>query len=131
MIFFLLRHVTPCHVMPSDTSMAVASIIIFATIYFNSVYPVTSHTLLLTTFLHLSLLRTSIPYPSHTLLIMSVPCNHFSSSLSLSSICSALLQVVEKGLTLQERDKMCADLKNILSRQPGPEVSTDSSAYVL
>merc|ERR1712065_37096 len=32
-------------------------------------------------------------------------------------------EVVEKGLLIQEKEKMYTELKNILARQPGPEMS--------
>ena len=38
-------------------------------------------------------------------------------------------QVVEKDLLIQEKDKLYLDLKNILARQPGPEVAEQLSIY--
>ena len=41
----------------------------------------------------------------------------------------ACLQVVEKDLLIQEKEKLYMELKNILSRQPGPEVAEQLSIY--
>ena len=38
-------------------------------------------------------------------------------------------EVVEKGLLIQEKEKMYAELKNILARQPGPEMSEQIGVY--
>jgi len=38
-------------------------------------------------------------------------------------------EVVEKGLVIQEKDKLYVELKNILARQPGPEVAEQLSVY--
>jgi chromosome segregation ATPase len=38
-------------------------------------------------------------------------------------------QVVEKDLLLQEKEKLYAELKNLLARQPGPEVAEQLSVY--
>lgn len=38
-------------------------------------------------------------------------------------------QVVEKDLLVQEKEKLYMELKNILSRQPGPEVAEQLSIY--
>lgn len=38
-------------------------------------------------------------------------------------------EVVEKGLVIQEKDKLYMELKNILARQPGPEVAEQLSVY--
>src|SRR6185312_6657854 len=38
-------------------------------------------------------------------------------------------QCVEKDLLLQEREKLYVDLKNILARQPGPEIAEQLSVY--
>jgi hypothetical protein len=38
-------------------------------------------------------------------------------------------QVVEKDLLIQEKEKLYMELKNILSRQPGPEVAEQLSIY--
>merc|ERR1712118_432656 len=38
-------------------------------------------------------------------------------------------EVVEKDLTIQEKEKLCAELQNILARQPGPEVAEQMSVY--
>ena len=38
-------------------------------------------------------------------------------------------EVVEKGLLIQEKEKMYVELKNILARQPGPEVSEQLTVY--
>jgi chromosome segregation ATPase len=38
-------------------------------------------------------------------------------------------EVVEKDLLIQEKDKLYLDLKNILARQPGPEVAEQLSIY--
>ena len=38
-------------------------------------------------------------------------------------------EVVEKGIVLQEKDKLYNELKNILARQPGPEVAEQLGAY--
>jgi len=39
------------------------------------------------------------------------------------------LQVVEKDMLLAEKDKLYVECKNILARQPGPEVAEQLSAY--
>eukprot|EP00967_Tisochrysis_lutea_P017893 scaffold20262_cov17-Tisochrysis_lutea.AAC.1 len=39
------------------------------------------------------------------------------------------VQVVEKDLLIQEKEKLYMELKNILSRQPGPEVAEQLSIY--
>lgn len=38
-------------------------------------------------------------------------------------------EVVEKDLLIQEKEKLYMELKNILARQPGPEVSEQLSIY--
>merc|ERR1712127_263282 len=38
-------------------------------------------------------------------------------------------EVVEKGLLIQEKEKLYVELKNILARQPGPEVAGQLSVY--
>ena len=38
-------------------------------------------------------------------------------------------EVVEKGLVIQEKDKMYSELKAILARQPGPEVAEQVTVY--
>jgi chromosome segregation ATPase len=38
-------------------------------------------------------------------------------------------EVVEKDLLIQEKEKLYAELKNILARQPGPEVAEQLSVY--
>ena len=38
-------------------------------------------------------------------------------------------EVVEKGLIIQEKEKMYDELKNILARQPGPEMSEQLTVY--
>ena len=38
-------------------------------------------------------------------------------------------QVVEKDLLIQEKDKLYVEIKNILARQPGPEVAEQLSIY--
>ena len=38
-------------------------------------------------------------------------------------------QVVERDLLIQEKDKLYVELKNILARQPGPEVAEQLSIY--
>ena len=38
-------------------------------------------------------------------------------------------EVVEKGLLIQEKEKMYTELKNILARQPGPEMSEQLTVY--
>lgn len=38
-------------------------------------------------------------------------------------------EVVEKGLLIQEKEKMYAELKQILARQPGPEMSEQLTVY--
>ena len=38
-------------------------------------------------------------------------------------------EVVEKDLMIQEKDKLYVELKNILARQPGPEVAEQLSVY--
>lgn len=38
-------------------------------------------------------------------------------------------EVVEKGLLIQEKEKMYQELKNILARQPGPEMSEQIGVY--
>jgi len=38
-------------------------------------------------------------------------------------------EVVEKGLIIQEKEKMYTELKNILARQPGPEMSEQIGVY--
>jgi chromosome segregation ATPase len=40
-------------------------------------------------------------------------------------------EVVEKGLVIQEKDKLYNELKSILARQPGPEVAEQLSTYQL
>lgn len=37
--------------------------------------------------------------------------------------------MVEKDLLIQEKDKLYVELKNILARQPGPEVAEQLSIY--
>jgi hypothetical protein len=39
------------------------------------------------------------------------------------------LQAVEKDLLIQEKEKLYIELKNILARQPGPEVADQLSVY--
>ena len=41
----------------------------------------------------------------------------------------SLLQVVEKELLIQEREKLYMELKQILQRQPGPEVAEQLQIY--
>ena len=38
-------------------------------------------------------------------------------------------EVVEKDLLIQEKEKLYVELKNILGRQPGPEVAEQLSVY--
>jgi len=38
-------------------------------------------------------------------------------------------EVVEKDFVIQEKEKLYAELKNILARQPGPEVAEQLSVY--
>merc|ERR1739843_76844 len=38
-------------------------------------------------------------------------------------------EVVEKDLLIQEKEKLYVELKNILARQPGPEVAEQLSIY--
>lgn len=38
-------------------------------------------------------------------------------------------QVVERDLLLQEKEKLYIELRNILARQPGPEVADQVVAY--
>ena len=38
-------------------------------------------------------------------------------------------EVVERDLLIQEKEKLYVELKNILSRQPGPEVAEQLSTY--
>jgi preprotein translocase subunit Sec63 len=38
-------------------------------------------------------------------------------------------EVVEKDLLIQEKEKLYVELKNILARQPGPEVAEQLSVY--
>lgn len=38
-------------------------------------------------------------------------------------------EVVEKGLVIQEKDKLYNELKAILARQPGPEVAEQLNVY--
>ena len=38
-------------------------------------------------------------------------------------------EVVEKDLLIQEKEKLYMELKNILARQPGPEVAEQLSIY--
>ena len=40
-----------------------------------------------------------------------------------------LLQVVEKELLIQEKEKLYMELKHILARQPGPEVAEQLQIY--
>ena len=40
-----------------------------------------------------------------------------------------LLQVVEKELLIQEKEKLYMELKQILQRQPGPEVAEQLQIY--
>eukprot|EP00960_Hanusia_phi_P029248 747857-Hanusia_phi.AAC.1 len=42
---------------------------------------------------------------------------------------SAAEEVVEKDLLIQEKEKLYVELKNILARQPGPEVAEQLSIY--
>lgn len=42
---------------------------------------------------------------------------------------SNLLQVVEKELLIQEKEKLYMELKQILQRQPGPEVAEQLQIY--
>ena len=42
---------------------------------------------------------------------------------------ATLLQVVEKGLVIQEKEKLYNELKGILARQPGPEVAEQLTVY--
>ena len=45
-------------------------------------------------------------------------------------VCIVLsLQVVEKDLLIQEKEKLYVELRNILARQPGPEVAEQLSVY--
>ena len=45
-------------------------------------------------------------------------------------ICCILhLQVVEKELLIQEKEKLYMELKHILARQPGPEVAEQLQIY--
>jgi hypothetical protein len=37
--------------------------------------------------------------------------------------------VVEKDVTIQEKEKLYVELKNLLARQPGPEVAEQLSIY--
>ena len=39
------------------------------------------------------------------------------------------VQVVEKELLIQEKEKLYVELKHILARQPGPEVAEQLSIY--
>jgi hypothetical protein len=39
------------------------------------------------------------------------------------------LQAVEKDLLIQEKEKLYIELKNILARQPGPEVADQLNVY--
>jgi hypothetical protein len=38
-------------------------------------------------------------------------------------------EVVEKDVTIQEKEKLYVELKNLLARQPGPEVAEQLSIY--
>ena len=38
-------------------------------------------------------------------------------------------EVVEKDVTIQEKEKLYIELKNLLARQPGPEVAEQLSIY--
>ena len=40
-------------------------------------------------------------------------------------------EVVEKDFVIQEKEKLYTELKNILARQPGPEVAEQLSVYVV
>ena len=40
-----------------------------------------------------------------------------------------IVQVVEKELLIQEKEKLYVELKQILSRQPGPEVAEQLQVY--
>ena len=37
--------------------------------------------------------------------------------------------MVEKDVTIQEKEKLYVELKNLLARQPGPEVAEQLSIY--
>ena len=43
--------------------------------------------------------------------------------------CCCYLQVVEKELLIQEKEKLYMELKQILQRQPGPEVAEQLQIY--
>ena len=47
----------------------------------------------------------------------------------LSMIIYIFLQVVEKELLIQEKEKLYMELKHILARQPGPEVAEQLQIY--
>lgn len=42
---------------------------------------------------------------------------------------SVFVQVVEKELLIQEKEKLYMELKHILARQPGPEVAEQLQIY--
>lgn len=50
-------------------------------------------------------------------------------SLTLPSCVVCEYQVVEKELLIQEKEKLYMELKQILARQPGPEVAEQLSIY--
>ena len=45
------------------------------------------------------------------------------------SLSSVFVQVVEKELLIQEKEKLYMELKHILARQPGPEVAEQLQIY--
>ena len=48
---------------------------------------------------------------------------------SVVVLTGAAEEVVEKDLLIQEKEKLYVELKNILARQPGPEVAEQLSIY--
>ena len=58
-----------------------------------------------------------------TVIVTSVTLDTFSN------LFRVFLQVVEKELLIQEKEKLYMELKQILARQPGPEVAEQLSIY--
>lgn len=46
-----------------------------------------------------------------------------------STLCSTPPQVVEKELLIQEKEKLYMEMKQVLQRQPGPEVAEQLQIY--
>ncbi len=57
----------------------------------------------------------------------TIPCNKLLHVGVL--LCIGCAQVVEKELLIQEKEKLYMELKQILQRQPGPEVAEQLQIY--